>query len=329
MPQDQFTQHTHHHDHDHAHGHDHDHHHHHGIPTELPGNAKAFVWGIVLNGVFVVAEVIGGFATHSLSLLTDAGHNFSDVATLGLSLLSLRMAKVKPTDTYTYGYRKTTVLTALFNTLILFIAIGMIAWESIQRMLTPQQPVEGKDVAIIALIGIAVNAVSAFFFFRSKDHELNSKAAYIHLLADALVSLGVVITGVIIYFTGWAALDTIVSWIMIIVLIAGSWNLLKESIRLSLDGVPFTIKLADVEQKVAAIPNVKGIHHVHIWAVSTTANALTAHIVVDDHTTPEQQQQLKEKIKHELEHLNITHTTLEFEMEEFCCEEETVVSANM
>lgn len=275
-----------------------------------------------MNTLFVLAEVIGGFATNSLALLTDAGHNFSDVATLGLSLLSLRLARIKPSEKYTYGLRKTTVLTALFNTLLLFIAIGMIAWESIERLMAPPQPVAGSTVALIALIGIAVNAVSALFFMKSKEHELNARAAYLHLMADAAVSLGVVITGLIIYFTNWVWLDAVVSLLLIVVLVAGSWNLLKESIRLSLDGVPFNISIADIEAAVLKINQVTGIHHIHVWAISTTANALTAHIVVGNDITPAQQEKIKQQIKHELEHLRIVHTTLEFELDQYCCDEE-------
>lgn len=309
------------HDHPHTQGHEHDHHHH-GITITMPDNTKAFVAGIVLNTLFVLAEVIGGFATNSLALLTDAGHNFSDVATLGLSLLSLRLARIKPSEKYTYGLRKTTVLTALFNTLLLFIAIGMIAWESIERLMAPPQPVAGSTVALIALIGIAVNAVSALFFMKSKEHELNARAAYLHLMADAAVSLGVVITGLIIYFTNWVWLDAVVSLLLIVVLVAGSWNLLKESIRLSLDGVPFNISIADIEAAVLKINQVTGIHHIHVWAISTTANALTAHIVVGNDITPAQQEKIKQQIKHELEHLRIVHTTLEFELDQYCCDEE-------
>ncbi|RFM30548.1 cation diffusion facilitator family transporter [Deminuibacter soli] len=321
MATEQTVQHTHSHSHDHGHGHEHGYHHHHGIAGTIPDNTRAFVAGIVLNLVFVVAELIGGFITNSLSLLTDAGHNFSDVATLGLSLLSLRLAKIKPTDKYTFGYRKTTILTALLNTLLLFIGVGVIGWESIQRLLHPPEPVHGGGVAIIAAIGIAVNALSALLFMKSKDSELNAKAAYLHLMADAAVSLGVVVAGVVIYFTNWAWLDTVVSLAIIVILIASSWNLLKESLRLALDGVPVNLSLADIENAVKKVNGVKDIHHIHVWGISTTANALTAHIVVDDNCTPEQQDAMKKQIKHELQHQQIVHATLEFETAKYCCDE--------
>ena len=186
--------------------HAHDHHH----APQLTNVNRAFIIGIVLNSAFVIIEFGAGFYWNSLALISDAGHNLSDVASLVLALLAFRLAKIKSNATFTYGYRKTTVLASLINAVILLIAIGSIAWESISRLQHPQV-VEGNSIAVVAGIGIVVNSLSAFFFFKDKEHDLNVKGAYLHLAVDALVSLGVVIAGIVIYFTQWYWIDTAIS----------------------------------------------------------------------------------------------------------------------
>ncbi len=309
-------------DHGHSHGHDHGGHHHHHTVTAADVANKAFIFGIILNGAYVVIQVIAGFITHSMALLSDAGHNLSDVASLALSLLAFRLAKAKPTGAYTYGYKKTTILAALTNAVVLLITIGMLGYESVNRLLHPQ-PVEGGTVAIVAGIGIAINLASAFLFFRNKDHDLNTRGAYLHLLTDAMVSLGVVVSGLIIRFTNWFWLDGAVSIIVLIVILIGTWSLLRQSLRLSMDAVPEGVNVETIEKVIITIDGVDDLHHTHIWAMSTTENALTTHLVLNEQLSFDEKLKLVHKIKHELFHNNIHHSTIELESAAMPCKDET------
>lgn len=288
----------------------HDHTHGHALPAATTGLNRAFILGIALNLGFVVVEFVVGFVTGSLALVSDAGHNLSDVASLALSLVAFRLARVKPTQQYTFGYRKSTILISLLNALILLLAVGAIGYEAIRRFSRPE-PVEGSTIAIVAGIGIVVNAVSAFFFFKDKEKDLNVKGAYLHLLADAVVSLGAVIAGLIIAGTGWYWVDPLISLAIIIVIVYSTWGLLRSSLRLSLDGVPPGIDLEKVREAALKVPGVKDIYHIHIWAMSTTENALTAHVLVDGGLAGGELDRLKAALRHELEHLDIRHATLE------------------
>lgn len=251
-----------------------------------------------------------GLQTKSMALVADAGHNLSDVAGLLLSLLAFRLARVKSNQRFTYGLRKSTVLASLINAVLLLLAVGGILIESIQRFRHPE-PVSGEVVAWVAGLGILVNAGSALLFFRNKDHDLNMKGAYLHLLADALVSVGVVASGLIIGYTGWFWLDPLVGLVVAVVILSGTWQLLSDSLRLTLDGVPVGIDLAQVQQVVGLVPGVQAVDHVHVWAMSTTENALTAHLTVQPNLPNEQVIALKKEVRHELEHLGIEHATLE------------------
>jgi len=285
----------------------------HPLPVSQGHLNRAFIWGIILNLGFVGVEFTVGFLTHSLALVSDAGHNLSDVASLALSLLGFRLARVKSNQRYTYGYRKSTILISLLNALILLIAVGAIGYEAIRRFSEPA-PVPGRTMAIVAGIGIVVNALSAFLFFKDKEHDLNVKGAYLHLLSDALVSLGTVVAGFIIIGTGWYWVDPAVSLLIIIVVIYSTWDLLRGSLRLSMDGVPPGIEIEEVRKTALAIPGVKDIYHIHIWAMSTTENALTAQVVVNEDLDNDQVSRLKHDLRHELEHLGIQHVTLETTM---------------
>jgi cobalt-zinc-cadmium efflux system protein len=288
------------------------HHHHH---TVEPVNMNtAFVAGIVLNMAFVIIEVIAGFLNHSLSLLSDAGHNLADVGSLALSLLAFKMLKVKATEKYTYGYRKTSILVALFNAVVLLISIGIIAYEGIRRLFDPQA-VAGINISIIAAIGIVINFVSARMFFKNKEADMNVKSAYLHLIADALVSLGIVIGGILIYFTNWYWLDPLISIVIAVFILVSTWHLLKESLRLSLDGVPQNISIPAIKTTAIETEGVIDFHHIHVWAISTTENALTGHLVLSPEITPAEEQQIKLLLKHKLQHQNIQHSTLETERE--------------
>jgi cobalt-zinc-cadmium efflux system protein len=279
---------------------------------------RAFIIGIAINALYVVIELSAGFYYNSLSLISDAGHNLSDVAALALALLAFRLAKVKANDKYTYGYRKSTILVSLINSVILFIAIGSIIWASINRLHHPVE-ISGQPVAIVAGIGILINAISAMLFFRDKESDLNVKGAYLHLMTDAAVSLGVVISGILmtVFHIYW--LDMVMSLVIVLVIFYSTWNLFKDSLSLTLDGVPKGIKLNNVVSEIKEVEGVIDVHHLHVWAISTSQNAMTAHIIIHPNTGIEQLNRIKKNIKHELEHANIQHATLEFETENENC----------
>lgn len=294
-----------------AHHHDHEHHHHHG-PIEPDAMNRAFFIGIGLNLAFVVVETIAGFATGSLALLTDAGHNLSDVGSLGLSLLAFRLARVRPSERFSYGYQKSTVLASLVNGLLLMVAVGGIGYEAIRRLSEPPQ-IAGLTVAAVAAAGIVVNGLSAWLFHRDREKDLNVKGAYLHLAADAAVSAGVVAAGLGMYWTGWRWLDPAISFLILAVILWSTWGLLRESISLSLDAVPGKISLEKIRAVALKIRGIKEIHHIHVWAMSTTQNALTAHLVLEEGLSSEEVHSAKKHFRHELEHMNINHATLETE----------------
>lgn len=292
--------------HNHAHGHDHSH------VSSANLLSRAFVIGIVLNTAFVVAEVIAGLFTHSIALLTDAGHNLSDVLGLFISLMAFKLVKIKPSNAnaFTYGYRKTTILAALINAIILIVACGILGYESILRFNKPEV-INGGIMAWVAGVGIAINGLTAFFFFADKDRELNAKGAYLHMMGDALVSLGVVIAGIIIKYTDWYWMDSALGLIVIAVILISTWSLLKDSILMSIDAVPRDVDYGAAVNTIENVDGVRAVHHVHIWALSTTQNALTAHVVFDNKLSFDQKIQAVKEIKHELEHSNIHHATIE------------------
>lgn len=302
--------------HDHGHGH---HHHHHDL--QLSDVNRALVIGIVLNIIFVVVEVIAGWWYNSLALLSDAGHNFSDVIALVVALAAFKLLSIKPNNQYTYGYRKTTIWAALFNAILLLVAVGAILWESVERALNPVD-VDGVTTALVAGVGIIINGLTAWLFVKDKDKDLNIKGAYLHMLADTLVSVGVVISGLLIMATEWYVIDTIMSWIIVAVILISTWQLFKDSLKLSLDGVPSGIDIPAIKEKLIAIEGIKSVHHIHVWALSTTENAMTAHLVLPNEGTLETASAAKKQIRHLLEHENIQHVTLELEKEAEDCSAE-------
>jgi cobalt-zinc-cadmium efflux system protein len=274
-------------------------------------NSK-FVIGIGLNLAFLVAEVIAGLIYNSMALLTDAGHNASDVASLLLSLIAFRLARKKSTSQFTYGFKKTTILAALTNAVVLLIAIGILGFESISRLFKPQ-PVQGGIIAWIAGAGILINSISAYLFYRHKEKDLNAKAAYFHLLGDALVSLGVVAAGVVMSYTAWYWLDPAVGLVIMIVILISTWGLLRDSFKMTIDAVPSGLELEQVKEIILKVEHVKQVGHVHVWPLSTTENALTAHVAVDEKLNFDQKLKVIESIKHELLHHDIHHSTIELE----------------
>lgn len=279
---------------------------------------RAFVVGIIINTLYVIIEFGAGLYYDSLSLMSDAGHNLSDVAALAMALLAFRLMKVKANEKFTYGYRKSTILVSLVNSVVLFIVIGGILWESFHRIHT-KVLLDGSAISVIAAIGIVVNAVSAFLFFKDKDNDLNIKGAYLHLMADAAVSAGVVVSGILISVFHVYWLDMVMSLVIVGVIFYSTWKLFKDSLSLTLDGVPPNVEMTTVRTEIENISGVLGVHHLHVWAMSTTQNAMTAHILVKCNTEMQQLNQIKKEIKHELSHLNIQHATLEFETEEENC----------
>ena len=281
----------------------HEHHHHDHTVTSLN---KAFIWGIALNVGFVIVEFAVGLYYGSMGLLSDAGHNLSDVAGLLLAMLAFRLAQARATPKYTYGYKKSTVLISLLNSVILLIAVGVIVAESIGRMIHPE-PVVGGAIAWTAGVGVVINGFTAWLFVKDKDRDLNVKGAYLHMAADALVSVGVLVSGLVISWTGWTVVDPIVGLVVAGVIVASVWSL-----------TPGGIDVAEIERTMTAVPGVRAVHHIHVWAISTTENALTAHVVLDSLSRMEE---VKHALKELLEHAGIPHATLEFESAtEQCCD---------
>jgi cobalt-zinc-cadmium efflux system protein len=265
-----------HHHHD-GHAHHSDGHHHHA-PSD---HSRAFVLAIVLNVGFVAMEFAYGVIADSTALMADAGHNLSDVLGLLLAWGAAILAKKQPSDRYTYGLRSTSILAALANGMLLLVASGGIGWEAVRRFAEPAE-VAGLTVAVVAGIGIAVNGFSAWLFMAGRKQDLNIRGAFLHMAADALVSLGVVIGGMTILYTGWYWIDPVLSLIIVVVILIGTWGLLREAIQLSLSAVPAHIDLQQVQQFLADLPGVAEVRDLHIWGMSTTETALTVQLIMPD-----------------------------------------------
>ena len=249
-----------------------EHHHHH---TSHYG--RAFAIGITLNVLFVLVEVFYGWQADSLALLSDAGHNLSDVLGLVIAWGGFYLGKLRPNQKHTYGLGRASILAALFNALILLIAIGGIAWEAVARFSHPV-PIEGSIVMWVAGIGVLINGITAWLFMSGNQDDLNLRGAFLHMAADALVSLGVVIAGAVFIWTGWTWLDPAISLAIALVILLGTWDLLRQSLHLSLDGVPASIELNRVRAYLVSLPQVCGAHDLHVWAMSTSDIALSVHL---------------------------------------------------
>lgn len=283
----------------------HHHHHHNASATN-----KAFLIGAVINIVYVIVEATFGFLSDSLSLLADAGHNFSDVLILLMAWGANILASVKPTDRHTYGYRRATILVALISGVTLVITMGLIAIEAIQRLNTIVYP-NSLIIIIVASVGIVVNFITAALFINYKDKDLNVKGAFLHMIADGLVSIAVVIGGIVIYFTQWQLIDPLLSLLIILVIAISSWGLIRDSFNLSVDAVPNSIDIDSIRNYLLSLPDVQDIHDLHIWAMSTTQVALTAHIL---RNSPHIDDDLLHKAAHELkDKYGIHHTTIQIE----------------
>lgn len=239
--------------------------------------------GILLNSLYITGEVVYGLLAHSLSLLADAGHNLSDVLGLAAAWLAHYLAGRAPSQRFTYGLKRATILTALGNATILLLVTGAILWQSLLHLLNPPV-VKGGMVSVVALIGISVNAVTALLFMSGAKHDLNIRGAFLHMMSDAVMALAVVIAGLLISLTGFDIIDPIMSILVSVGIIIGTWSLLSQSLGLALDGVPKNIIIADVQAALLEIPDIADVHHLHIWPVSTTETALTVHLVRQEQT---------------------------------------------
>ena len=301
------------------HHHDHSHHHHHHV-SDLKRINQAFYVGIGANALYTLIEFVVGIRINSLALISDASHNLSDVATLIISLLGMKLAQKGATSLYTYGYRKASILASFINAVILCLIVIKIAIESIERFSNPPQML-GSMIIITALIGIFINGLSAFLFYKGQKDDINIKGAFLHLLVDALVSFGVIVSGIIISFTGWNIIDPIISFIIAFVILFSTWSLLKESVKLILDGVPQQISNENIQQILENHPNIASVHHIHIWALSSSENALTAHLVLKEGISLETFMEVKKELKHELFHQGIQHATLEIDCLSVTCDD--------
>jgi cobalt-zinc-cadmium efflux system protein len=261
-----------------VHSHGHSHHH---APADY---GRAFLIGTVLNVGFVAVEAFYGFLSNSVALIADAGHNLSDVLGLLLAWGAATLSKRGPSANFTYGLRRTTILSALFNAVFLLVAIGAIAFEAVRRLGYPQ-PVAGGTVMAVAAVGILVNGITAWLFARGSKHDLNIRGAFLHMAADAAVSAGVVLSGLLILQTGWLWLDPVTSLVVVAVILVGTWGLLRRSVNMALDRVPEHIPPADVVAELEALPGVARVHDLHIWSLSTTDVALTCHLVMPNGVT--------------------------------------------
>lgn len=295
----------------------------HSHTHEIKNYNKAFGYGIALNIIYIVVEVIYGLLINSMALLADAGHNFSDVLGLILAWGGAYLAKTATTKSRTYGLRKSTILAALFNAIILLIAVGAITIEAIRKIAEPE-PIGGTTMMIVAGVGVVINTLTALLFLKGREKDLNIKGAFLHMAADAGVSLGVVAAGFLINLTGFYLLDPIISLVIVVVITIGTWGLLKDSFHLSMDAVPRNIIFEEVKKYLSSLEGVEEVHDLHIWAMSTTETALTVHLVIPEEIKNDK---FLSKVCGQLHHkFGIEHSTIQIEKnaQSANCESENV-----
>ncbi len=290
----------------------HDHNHHHAHAPAAYG--RAFALGVALNVGFVAIEAFYGWQTQSLALLADAGHNLSDVAGLLLAWAAIAASRLSPTARHTYGWRRGSILASFANAVILLLAMGSLGWEAIQRLQEPS-PIHAGTVMVVAGIGVVINAATAALFMAGSKSDLNIRGAFLHMAADALVSVGVVLSGALYLWQGWSWIDPVVSLVIAGVIIMGTWSLFHQALRLLFGGVPESVDLGAVRQSLLELPGVIRLHDLHVWAIATDENALTAHLVLGEPPQPDSrllhlaQQRLHERFE-------IRHVTLQLETHE-------------
>lgn len=292
----------------------HTHQHHHAPPSYN----RAFAVGVLLNVIYIVIEVVYGFLSDSLALLTDAGHNFTDVLALLLAWGAASLARRRPSARRTYGFSRATIIASMFSGLLLLAAVGAIAWEAVTRFVEPVSPA-GMTMVVVAGVGVVINSVTALFFFRGKDTDLNIRGAYLHMAADAGVSLGVVVSGLLIWKYGLNWIDPLSSLLIAAVILVSTWGLLRDSLNLAVDAVPQEVDPLAVRDFLLSRDGVVTVHDLHIWALSTTDTALTAHLVMDPRPTDDD---FLNNVTVELEqNFHIHHPTIQIEGvggEDFC-----------
>ncbi len=276
----------------------------------MPGRGRAFCIGIALNLGFVIIEAYYGWVTGSLALLADAAHNLGDVGGLLLAWAAFAAAQLRPNDRKTYGWRRGSILASFINAILLLVAMGSLGWEALQRFQEPA-PMAAGTVILVALIGVGINTATALLFMAGRKRDLNIRGAFLHMAADALVSLGVAVAGLLYLWQGWTWIDPLASLLIALVVIVGSWSLFRQSLHLLFDGVPEHIQLPEIRACLQAIPGVVSIHDLHVWAMSTAESALTAHLVTSAERSAHD-------ILHEAQHVllerfNIEHVTLQIE----------------
>jgi len=295
------------------HGHDHSGHAHSHAPQDF---GRAFVIGVGLNAAFLTAEAVFGFLANSTALIADAGHNLSDVLGLVVAWVAVVLARRAPTPRLTYGLRNASILAALINAILLLLAAGAIALEAVQRLANPE-PVKSVTVIVVAAIGILINGFTAWLFMSGRDTDLNIRGAYLHMVADALVSVGVVIGGAIILFTGALWIDPLISLVIVAVIVWSTWGLLRESTAMSLAAVPAHIDPAKVRAYLGERPGVAALHDLHIWPISTTETALTAHLVMPGgHPGDAFLSAIADELKHRF---GIGHVTVQIDIDAAAC----------
>ena len=286
-------------------------HHHHASHQHASAYGRAFGIGIALNVGFVLVEAFFGWRSHSLALLADAGHNLSDVLGLVLAWAAMLLARLQPDERHTYGWQRASILASLINALLLLSAMGAMALEAVQRFKAPL-PIEGQTVIAVAACGVVINGVTAWLFMRGSHHDLNIRGAFLHMAGDALVSLGVVVAGVVYLQTGWAWLDPAISLAIALLIVYVTWDLLRQSLHLTFDGVPPTISLSEVRMHLLQLPGVTEVHDLHVWAMSTSEIALTVHLIMPDgHPGDAFLEELARVLRHKF---NIVHPTVQVEL---------------
>ena len=307
-------------EHEHHHHHDHHGHHHHAHAIEKL--STIYIVAVALNLLFVIVEAIAGFVGNSIGLLSDAGHNLSDVFSLLLAMIALKLATSHATKRFTYGHRKASVLISLLNAIILLVAVGAIIVESVEKFFIPSE-VNGPLIIWTASVGIVINGITAWVLSRQNQHDINTRGAFLHMLADTLVSVGVVVSGIIINYTGWTVIDPIIGIVIAVVILFSTWDLLSESLRMSTDAVPEGFDADDIQNRISAVDGVINVHHMHIWAISTTETALTCHIVIPEASMLEE---VTDRVKEMLDGLGIHHSTLELETKSSHCHDHNCCS---
>ncbi len=299
-------------------GHSH-HHHEHSYSLNIDSDGRlnrAFKLGIWLNAIYVVVEAVFGFFSDSMGLLSDAGHNLSDILSLVIALIAFRVSHNKPTARFTYGFKRATVNASVVNAIILYVAVALILVESINKLIHPVE-VDGGTVAWVAGVGVIVNGLTAWLFMKDRHKDLNVRGAFLHMAADALVSVGVVISGIVIVCTGWEVIDPIVGIVIALLIAVGSYKMLRESLCLAFDGVPHGIDPDKIIAAISSVQGVRSVHHLHIWALSTTEVAMTVHVVVE---TNSEIDGVIHDVRHLVAGMGIAHSTIEAETAALHCE---------